>query len=112
MAARRDRIMSEGGVRLPGFWRFLWLLFMQPITLHRLLRSVSIKPEDSVWKLLWRQRSREENWWLQRSTQTVFLFTPAVVLLSSLLAFAAGAHIDWLIRAMGVTLGVTLSAAL
>jgi hypothetical protein len=72
--------MSEETARLPDFWRFVWLFWMQPVTLHRLLRSVGVDPREGGWKLLRRRRSPRENWWLMRQAQMILLFAPGVVL--------------------------------
>ncbi|MGH9720216.1 MAG: AAA family ATPase, partial [Bryobacteraceae bacterium] len=97
--------MSQPTGALPGFWRFVWLFFMQPITLHRLLRSLDVDPEQSLWKLL-RQRSPNENWWLVRSSQTLFLLTPGTAIAVGGLCFALGLPLDWARVAGGVAVGV------
>lgn len=100
--------MSDG---LPGFWRFVWLFWMQPIALHRLLLIVGVDPRESGWKLLRRSRSSQENWWLLRSAQAVLVLTPgAAVAVASVLA-ALGRHVSWLGAAFGVALGVTIGVA-
>src|SRR3982751_1959478 len=65
--------MSQKEIGLPGFWRFVWLFFMQPVMLHRLLRAIEIDPEQSGWRLFRKRRSPQENWWLARSIQTMLL---------------------------------------
>ncbi len=37
----------------PGFWRFVWMFWMQPMTLHRVLRERGIEPNDRFFQL-WR----------------------------------------------------------
>src|ERR1019366_8833259 len=64
LAARRDWFMSEEAARLPGFWRFVWLFWMQPVTLHHLLRRLKVDPAENGWKILRRRRSESDNWWL------------------------------------------------
>ena len=66
--------MSEEAARLPGFWRFVWLFWMQPATLHHLLRRLKVDPAENGWKILRRRRSEGDNWWLVRSTQMLLLF--------------------------------------
>ena len=101
--------MSKEKARLPGFWRFVWLFWMQPITLHRLLRGVGVDPMQSGWKLLRRQRSPSENWWLVRLAQMLLLI--ALVLIVGPFA-AHGGHVYWLGAAVGVVLGVAVPAPL
>jgi hypothetical protein len=43
--------MSSAAAQLPGFWHLIWLLFMQPIQLHRRLRATGIGPDASGWQL-------------------------------------------------------------
>ncbi len=38
---------------IPGFWGLLWMLFMQPIRLHKLLQELGIDPGASALKM-WR----------------------------------------------------------
>src|ERR1017187_5864053 len=80
--------MSEETARLPGFWRFIWLFWMQPVTLHRLLRSLEVDPRESGWKLLRRRRSPSENWWLVRSAQ--MLLPLALMLTAGLFSMHRG----------------------
>jgi len=86
---------------LPGFWRFVWLFWMRPVTLHRLLRRVGVNPIESGWKLLRRRRSRSENWWLLRSLQMLLLVAPGVGLIVSLFPTRAA----WPV-ALGMALGL------
>src|ERR1035441_10382419 len=88
--------MSEETARLPGFWRFVWLFWMQPITLHRLLRSLEVDPKESGWKLLRRRRSPSDNWWLVRSAQMFLLIAVPTVGLYA----ARGSHGDWLVASL------------
>ena len=104
--------MSEETARLPDFWRFVWLFWMQPITLHRLLRSLEVNPRENGWKLLRRQRSPGENWWLLRCAQ--LLITSGVVLAVGLSA-ARGGPAAWngltATVAIGVAVGVAVNLA-
>ena len=42
---------------VPGFWRLGWLLFMQPLTLHRLFAAWGLKDDSSLWQLRGRLRA-------------------------------------------------------
>ena len=66
--------MNQSTEGLPGFWRFTWLLFMQPVTLYLLLRRVGVDPEKSLWKLLRQRASVVHYWWLLRSVHLFVLF--------------------------------------
>src|SRR4051812_18914007 len=92
--------MSEETARLPGFWRFVWLFWMQPVTLHRLLRSLKVDPEEGLWKLLRRWRSPSDNWWLLRSAQMFLLVTPGVTLTVAGVLAERGRPIPWLLAAI------------
>ena len=87
--------MSGETARLPGFWRFIWLFWMQPVTLHRLLRSLGVHPRESGWKLFRRRRSPSDNWWLVRSSQMCLITAVALVLTVGLFA-APVSLIRWL----------------
>jgi hypothetical protein len=100
--------MTPAPAQLPGFWRFLWLFFMQPITLHRLLRSVEVNPRQSPWKLLRRQRSPQENWWIARSAQALLVFTPGLILAVAGVFLALGLKVVWFGVALGVAFGVVV----
>ena len=95
---------------LPGFWRFVWLFWMQPVTLHRFLRSVGVDARESGWKLLRRQRSLSENWWRVRSVQMLLLVAPGVLLGTGLIA---GRHVDvnWFVGVGGVAIGAAFYLA-
>src|ERR1035441_10087142 len=100
--------MRERSPRLPGFWRFVWLFWMQPVTLHRLLRSLGVDPTESGWKILRRRRSPSENWWLVRLAQMLL----TIELLWAAVLFAGETHVDWLATVLAVTLGVPLVGAI
>ena len=100
--------MSTETGGLPGFWHFLWLFWMQPITLHRLLRSLEIDPYKPGWKLL-RRRSPRESWYLIRVASLLLIasgLSPAI--LGFLYAF--GVPVNWAGAAFGVALGVAVGS--
>ncbi len=41
---------------LPGFWRFAWMFFMQPVSLHRRLKACGIEQPDISGWTYWRKR--------------------------------------------------------
>jgi len=91
---------------LPGFWRFLWLFFMQPITLHRQLRSLGVDPDESLWRILRRRRTEQEDWWVLRSAQMSLIFAPATSVAFLAILAATGVHVSWQLVAIGVAFGV------
>src|ERR1035438_9079555 len=98
--------MSGETARLPGFWRFIWLFWMQPVTLHRLLRSLGVHPRESGWKLFRRRRSPSDNWWLVRSAQMLVVVTSGVVMTFGL--FALRGRQQWLGASVGVAVGAAV----
>lgn len=45
--------MSEDAKgELPGYWHFLWMFWMQPITLHRWLVEAGYDPELKLWSVV------------------------------------------------------------
>lgn len=41
---------------LPGYWRFVWMFFMQPISLHHALCSAGIDEPNIAGRQWWRRR--------------------------------------------------------
>ena len=46
---------------LSSFWKFIWMFFMQPITLHHQLKNLDIDPKIKLWTLLKKQK-KQNNW--------------------------------------------------
>jgi hypothetical protein len=103
------RVVSEA-TRLPGFWRFAWLFFMQPITLHGLLGRLNVDPEAPLWKLLRQRRSPAVKWWLVRCAQVLVLCTPAAALVAAGVLVAFGFPVTGYGLAFGVAGGVACGA--
>jgi len=102
--------MSDAPIRLPGFWRFVWLFFMQPVTLHRLLRSVGVDPGALLfWKLLRGRASPAARWWVDRSILGALLF---ILVAASALNFTLGPVVNGRPWAAGVVGGAALGVAL
>jgi hypothetical protein len=95
--------MSEPSPRLPDFWHFTWLFWMQPITLHRLLRSLDIDFRLPPWKHHLRPAVLE--WWKVRLAQQFFLIS-SVLLISHAVASTVGVPVDWRAAARGAFIGV------
>ena len=55
--------VTEGAEQMPGYWRFVWMFFMQPLTLHERLKACGIaEPEIRGW-----------NWWRRRGLWIRFI---------------------------------------
>lgn len=103
--------MSDAPVRLPGFWRFTWLFFMQPVTLHRLLRNVEVDPRASAWELRRQWGLPAVRWWLIRSAQVLLLFEPAFALGFISVSAAWDLTINWYWIGGGVAFGGAFGVA-
>lgn len=90
----------------PSFRRFTWLFWMQPSTLHRLLRSFDLDPDTSAWRLL-RRRRLYEGLYLKRMAQMFALTGPGLAVLMAGILAAFGVPVDW----EDVSLGVGSSLA-
>ncbi len=44
---------------LPGYWRFGWMVFMQPLRLHELFVEWGVEPDSTWWNLCLRVRERD-----------------------------------------------------
>ena len=82
---------------------------MQPSTLHRLIHTLGIDPEEAGRKLFRRQRSPLEDRWLARIFQT-FLISLCAAPLVAMLLQCLGVSVDWPKLAVGVAVGGTLGA--
>jgi hypothetical protein len=101
--------MSQTTAPLPGFWRFAWLFWMQPITLHRLLRSLDIDPRASGWKLFQRRRTLNESWWFVRLLQMLLLITPVAILaVTGSFAVSGGPFMSKVAAVVGVLFGAAM----
>jgi len=96
--------MSDEPVPLPGFWRFAWLFFMQPVTLHRLLPKLDVDPDAPFWKL--QTRSPAARWWVIRGAQALLLLAAALGLVSVGASVPFGLTVDWHWFVVGAALGV------
>ena len=103
--------MSAADAPLPGFWRFVWMFFMQPITLRRLLGGVGVDPFSMVLGLSRGRRSSHEDWWLLRSAQAMLMFGPGTAVASEAILAAFGQHVNWVRTAYGVALGELIGLA-
>ncbi|ASF45134.1 nSTAND1 domain-containing NTPase [Methylovulum psychrotolerans] len=102
---------TQPKARLPGYWELLWLLFMQPMTLHRRLRALGIdKPDALAWRF-WRWGGVERAFILR---MLVLLVTATPLLTGALvLAFQSrGFVVDYLNVVFGVASGVAVGVAL
>ncbi len=99
----------------PGFWRFAWLFFMQPISLHRLLKGWRIEDSEEPGFQFWRRRhdlSEAERWWIGASARLLLLLTPALSFGLAGLFEVAGYRVDYWGVAAGAAWGVAVGVAL
>ncbi|WP_295436455.1 AAA family ATPase [uncultured Thiodictyon sp.] len=94
---------------LPGTWALGWWMLMRPVSLHRRLLGLRIDPAARPWRLL---GSRVERVYLARMAVLLFLGTPVLAALTSVLLAAPGFEIDMGRVASGVAFGVARSVAL
>ena len=92
----------------PGFWRFVWMFWMQPFLLHEELTRFGVDPDDSGWAL-WKGggASRQH----ARHCLLMLLGVLPLVLAGWWLAAAVGYAVDWPGVAVGVALGVAVGVA-
>lgn len=108
-------MLSDAVPPVPSFWRLGWLIFMQPLLLHRMHGTWGIPPHASLWRL-WR-RSRAGNGTahslLARYALWLFVATPiiattAVVVVNIML----GMLLPWSTVAVGVAIGMAVGVAI
>jgi hypothetical protein len=80
-------IMNQTSTRMPGYWQFLWMFFMQPLTLHQRLLDCGLDdPGMSAGE-----------WWKQRhalgKNHTLYVMRLLFVLIMLLGLFAVGCKI-------------------
>jgi len=90
---------------LPNFWRFVWLLFMMPISLHERLKAVGIDPEANAIKLL---RNDKTVYYRYFRHQFIFLcvLTPLILIFMGLFLQKIGLIVVWQKVAIGIIFGV------
>ncbi len=103
------RGLSTDSSCLPGYWALLWLLFMQPVMLHRRLRHCGIEgPGDSAWRL-WRLRDESRDIrrsYVRRMFALLISATPLFAIAVSLILHMVGFEINPAGVAVGVAVGV------
>lgn len=101
--------MSQPAAELPGYLRFAWMFFMQPIRLHRHLEACGFaKPDSTSAKLVSASdpgRSIKFQY-LRRLAFLLWVATPVIAVSVAGCVKAAGIEIHWMSLAMGVALGV------
>jgi uncharacterized protein len=95
---------------VPGFWRLGWLLFMQPLTLHRLFAVWGLENDPPLWRLWGRLREGDPvvralvtrlNVWL--------LVMPSSIVTIVYILDLADVPVDWAGFTLAIVLGVALS---
>lgn len=104
-----DEPATEGVPPVPGVWRLGWLLFMQPIVLHRLYQAWGIKGDPSlirVWRL-----ARTGNPVVRALMAKYALLLFVIMPLTAVLVAAAPTLSGITVRSEDVVFGVALSVA-
>ncbi len=106
---------SEQGTRppVPGVWRLGWLLFMQPLKLHKLISSWGLESHPSLLELRYRMlvEDRTLRQLFARLGLWLFVIGPCAAAGISLLLAGIGVPVGWQRVAGGVALGVALGVA-
>ena len=109
MANQKNKTLQPS---LPSFWKFVWMLFMQPISLHFMLKDLGIDPDASGWKLLKKKNNKKNTQqYLIYHTTLLVLVMPIFVFLFALFLQSLGIDINWKKVAVGVTFGVAFGVA-
>src|ERR1700742_1055767 len=82
---------------VPGFWRLGWLLFMQPLSLHRLFAPWGFKGDPSLWALRGRLRAGDPvaRTLVTRLSGWLLLALPVSALVVAGYLALAGLPVDW-----------------
>lgn len=99
---------------VPGFWRLGWLLFMQPLTLHRLFAAWGMEDDPSLWKLRGRLREGDlvARALVARLGGWLLLVMPVSMVVVAGGVALAGLPVDWGSVALGIIGGVAGGIAL
>ena len=104
--AARGRVVNSPP-ELPGFPRWVWMFFMQPIRLNRLLRGLDIPPDAPAWRLL---RTGDGDRSLRRAYVARMLATlvvlPATIIAGTLLVWYGPTDLFPASAIVGVAVGV------
>lgn len=111
--------MTEDRPPLPGYWKFLWMFWMQPVTLHRRLKECGIeRPGMPGWRLLYlvlRGGTIERSYLMRIVGVLAFMCALAVVILVSMrggdIIVGDCASVFAQTVALGIGAGITISFA-
>jgi hypothetical protein len=101
-------------LEFPSFLRFVWLFWMQPITLHRRLRALGIdKPDSSAWTLLRNVGSakRAKRRYVVACFKMLAVLTPNLAMMSAVAAHLAGLEVSMQNVVVGVAFGIAFGIA-
>jgi hypothetical protein len=107
-----EALREKDAPQVPGLWRLGWLLFMQPLTLHRLFAAWGLEDGKDVFSSLWMLRGR-----LRKRDPVVPVLVARLsgwlllaVLASIMLAYGSrtllGLPADWRDAAFGLATGL------
>ena len=90
--------MNPPTAELPGYLRFAWMFFMQPISLHHRLKACGIeKPDDSGWRLFVSPSPTRtsQRAYLKSLLCLVLVGTPCAAMVSALVMVLTGLTVEW-----------------
>jgi hypothetical protein len=104
--------VSDGAeTQLPGYWRFLWLFFMQPVSLHHQIKACGLEPDTPGWKLLRKKGRAPFTGAYVRRLGFVLAAGPVGAALVLLVFKWLGVPVDLVKLAVGVAFGVAVGVA-
>lgn len=110
--------MNSEQPKLPDFWPLVWLLFMQPITLHHRLKACGIDEPDAPFFKLWFAKDETrtiKRQYVKQMLRLLLVLMPIATLVFSLftldLFILLGYPIDFERWALGVAVGVAFGVA-
>jgi len=100
----------DGAPPVPGVWRLAWLLYMQPLTLHRMYTAWGLGNHCSLVSLWRRARRREPvaRPLLARYALLLLVIMPLTTVLAAGALSSLGVPVENFGVALGIALGVTL----
>jgi hypothetical protein len=94
----------------PGFWSLIWLLFMQPVTLHRRLKACGIEYPNAPGMRLWRTAGDQRHAarrYVVSMFAVLFFATPMLAAFAAIICALFGLPVS----PLGVTRGVAVGVA-
>ncbi len=96
---------------VPGVWRLTWLLFMQPLRLHQMLRAWGLEGDKSLVRIWPRRKEPNIRLFLWRMAIILFVVGPLITVTACAGFDAAGLPVSWEDVALAVAGGVAVGVA-